>query len=240
MKKTTLIAITLLLSASSVFAQSGATANGTDKYFHFGLNVTPGLYFASPGNSGTGVSNAANGAAFGFGYGVNLEFYFTMNYGIATGLEVNSFGVNYTNVTTVKSGNITDSVITTAHQQTMQYLSIPFLLKLRTNSIGSIKYFGEFGLQPSFLLSAMDNPTVTREIYATSFTPETTDNVNIYKQSDFIRLSLVVGLGLEYNLAGTTSIQGAITYDNAFTNLNSSGNNSMLVKGVNLTIGVLF
>jgi hypothetical protein len=243
MKKTVLLAITLLLTASYAFAQDGAaSANGDDKNFHFGLNIMPGLYFATPGTSGGGNSNAANGAAFGFGYGVNLEFYFSHNYGLATGLEVDQIGVNYTNTYTTKNkaGNYTDSVITTAHSQTMQYLAIPLVLKLRTNSIGPIKYFGLFGVQPGFLLSGMDNPTVTREVYSVTFNPATTDNVNDYHESSFFRVSLIVGLGLEYNLAGSTSIQGAITYDNAFTNVNSDSNNSIIAKGVNLTIGVLF
>jgi hypothetical protein len=241
MKKTALLAITLLLTASCAFAQSGAaTANGDDKNFHFGLNITPGLYFATPGTSGGGNVNAANGPAFGFGYGVNLEFYFSHNYGLATGLEVNEIGVNYTNTFTTKTGNYTDSVITTAHTQTMQYLAIPLVLKLRTNAIGPIKYFGLFGLQPGFLLSGMDNPTVTREVYSATFNPTTTDNVNDYHESSFFRVSLIVGLGLEYNLAGSTSVQAAITYDNAFTNVNSNSNNSIIAKGINLTIGVLF
>jgi hypothetical protein len=242
MKKTALLAITLLLSVSYAFAQSegGASANGDDKNFHFGLNITPGLYFASPGTSGNGNSNAANGAAFGFGYGVNLEFYFSHNYGLATGIEVDQIGVNYTNIYTTKTNNYTDSVITTAHTQTMQYLAIPLVLKLRTNAIGPIKYFGLFGVQPGFLLSGMDNPTVTRDIYSYSYPSGTTDNVNIYHESSFFRVSLIVGLGLEYNLAGSTSIQAAITYDNAFTNVNSNSNNSIIAKGVNLTIGVLF
>lgn len=235
MKKTALLA--LLLSASSVFAQSGgASANGDDKNFHFGLNIMPSVYFVSPGTSATGESNAANGADFGFAYGVNLEFYFSHNYGLATGLEVNQFGVNYTNTNNISKALINDS--TTAHNQTMQYLEIPLILKFRTNPIGPIKYFGLFGLEPGFLLSAMDKPTVTNAAFPSD--PVNYGSESIYKQSDFIRLSLVVGLGLEYNLAGTTSIQGAITYDNSFLNLNSDGNNSVLVKGINLTIGVLF
>jgi hypothetical protein len=237
MKKTLLLAVTLLLSTAYTFAQSaGASANGDDRNFHFGLNIEPSLYFASPGTSATGITNTANSPSLGFAYGVNLEFYFSHNYGLATGIEVNSFGVNYTNVNNTSKNLLQDS--TTVHTQTEQYLGIPLLLKLRTNAIGYIKYFGLFGLEPSFLLSSMDKPTVTYNPLPNN--PVNYGNENIYKETDFIRLSLVVGLGLEYNLAGTTSIQGAITYDNAFTNLNSSGNNSVLVKGVNLTIGVLF
>ncbi len=246
MRKPALFAAAILLSVSSAFAQAsgGATANGTDKNFHFGLNVMPGLFFTVPGSTTTvgnnTYSNSANGAGFGFGYGVNLEFYFSQNYGIATGIEVNQFGVNYTNITSTKTGSVTDSSINTAHVQSMQYLQIPILLKLRTNAIGPIKYFGQFGLGTGFLLSAKDNPTVTRTVYATSFPATTTDNANVYKQSDFIRLGLNVGLGLEYSLAGSTSIQVSLNYDNAFTNVNSDGNNSVLAKGVTLVVGVLF
>ncbi|HWY98733.1 MAG TPA: porin family protein [Bacteroidia bacterium] len=246
MRKPALFAAAILLSVSSVFAQAsgGASANGTDKNFHFGLNVMPGLFFAVPGSSNTTgsttIANSANGAGFGFGYGVNLEFYFTQNYGLATGIEVNQFGVNYTNITTVKSGTVTDSSINTAHVQSMQYLQIPLLLKLRTNAIGPIKYFGQFGLGTGFLLSAKDNPTETRTVGATTFPASTTSNNNIYKQSDFIRLGLNVGLGMEYSLAGSTSIQVSLNYDNAFTNVNSDGNNSVLAKGVTLVVGVLF
>lgn len=237
MKKTTLFAFALFASFSSLFAQGGgSSANGDDKNFHFGLNIMPGLYFGSPGTSSAGNTNTANSAGFGFGYGVNLEFYFTPNYGLATGIEVNQFAVNYTNTNTSNSNKLLDS--TTQHVQSMQYIEIPVLLKLRTNSIGLIKYYGEFGLGADFLLSAKDNPTVTYNPLPNN--PVTYQSYSIYKQSDFVRLSLLVGLGLEYNLAGTTSIQGAILYDNAFTNLNSDANNAFLVKGLRLQIGVLF
>jgi len=245
MKKTALFVAVILLSASSLFAQDGgASANGTDRNFHFGLNITPGIYFPTVGSTATSgnttYNNTANSAGFGFGYGINLEFYFTPNYGLATGIEITQFAANYTNVTdTMVAGKVASSY-NTVHQQSMQYLQIPILLKLRTNSIGAIKYFGQFGLGAGFLLSATDNATVTPTYYGTTYPSTSSDNVNIYKQSDFIRLSLVVGLGLEYNLAGSTSIQGSINYDNAFTNLNSNSSNSVLVKGINLTIGVLF
>ncbi|HSY76472.1 MAG TPA: porin family protein [Bacteroidia bacterium] len=245
MRKPALFAAAILLSVSSVFAQAsgGASANGTDKNFHFGLNVTPGLYFAIPGTSTStstaNYSNSANSAGFGFAYGVNLEFYFTQNYGLATGIEVNQFGTNYTNTTSYKnsSGKV-DSTYTTAHQQSMQYLQIPLLLKLRTNAIGPIKYFGQFGLGTGFLLSAVDNNTITGT--GSILQSQNNDKVNVFKNSSFFRLSLVVGLGMEYSLAGATSVQVSINYDNAFTNVNSDGNNSVIMKGVNLVVGVLF
>ncbi|MGP8214348.1 MAG: outer membrane beta-barrel protein [Bacteroidia bacterium] len=247
MKKTTLFVIATILAVSSAFAQpsSGASANGDDRNFHFGLNFTPGLYFPSFTSVTTAnnvsYTNNGGGVGFGYGYGVNLEFYFSHNYGIATGLEVTQFNVYYTNITDTLVNGVTAKSDNTVHQQTVQYLEIPALLKLRTNSIGLLKYFGQFGLGTGFLLSSTDNPTVTRTVTGLPPYPSvTTDNVNIYKQTDFIRLALVIGLGVEYNIAGTTSLQGSLNYDNAFTNVNSNGNNSVKMKGINLVIGVLF
>jgi hypothetical protein len=245
MRKPALFAAAILLSASSLFAQDGgATANGTDRNFHFGLNFTPGVYFPIVGSlvtaGNTTYSNAANAPGFGYGYGVNLEFYFTQNYGLATGVEVLAFQANYTNTTdTLVSGKVSTSD-QTVHQQSMQYLEIPLLLKFRTNSIGMIKSYGEFGLSLGGLLSASDNNTVTRSGVLINTTSTTTNAVNIYSSSSFFRVGLDVGLGLEYNIAGPTSIQGAIHYDNAFTNMNSNSNNSVIMKGINLVIGVLF
>lgn len=244
MKKTLLLIVGISLFSLTSFAQgaaaSGSNANGADKNFHFGLNITPGLYWVKA----NGTSNAANGSSFGFGYGVNLEFYFTQNYGFVTGLEIASFGANYTNTNSwvPKNTQTTDSI--TAHSYKLQYLEIPLMLKFRTQPIGMIKYFGIVGLNPGIRLKATDDYTVTGNAINPAGNAYTADysvnNVNINSQTSIIRLAFVIGAGLEYNLAGTTSVQAALCYDSGFLNINSSSSNSILSKGVTLTIGVLF
>ena len=140
MKKIIICAIALIISCSSAFSQSASSANGEDKSFHFGLNIKPGYYWLNTETS----NNTANSGSLGFGFGVNLEFYFTQNYGFCTGLELTSFGANYTNTVSGNVNPFKDS--TTAHQYTMQYLEIPLTFKFRTLPIGLIKYFGIVGL----------------------------------------------------------------------------------------------
>ena len=222
MRKITFAILAVVFSCYSVLGQS--SSGGDSKNFHFGLNVTPGLYWLKPNSS----NNAGNGSSFGFGYGANLEFYFTQNYGLCTGLEVTSFKGKYTNT-------ITDS--TTAHVQSLEYLQLPLLLKMKTNAIGLMKYFGQVGLGTGILLKATDNYTV-------SFPPSTLshseNNVKVSSEINPLRLSLVIGLGVEYNIASSTSLQFAANFDNGFLNVNKSGNSQILSKGITLTVGVLF
>jgi hypothetical protein len=65
MKKVILLATAIIFSCSMAFGQAsgGSTANGADKNFHFGLNITPGLYWLKANST----NNASNGSSFGFG-----------------------------------------------------------------------------------------------------------------------------------------------------------------------------
>jgi hypothetical protein len=113
---------------------------------------------------------------------------------------------------------------------------------MKTNSIGKVRLFGQIGLKAGFLLKSTDNYTV--ENYSIIGPPLPVEysrsNIDIYSQTDFIRLALVVGLGVEYNLIGNTCFQFSLNYDNGFTNLNNTSSSQVLSKGVSATIGVLF
>ncbi|HTA26796.1 MAG TPA: porin family protein [Bacteroidia bacterium] len=206
-----------------------------ERYFHFGLNFTPGIYWTVPNSS----NNTANGASFGYGYGANLEFYFTRNYGLLTGIEVTDIDAKYIN-TTPMQGYYYDSII--KHNETVQYLQIPFELKLKTSPLGKMRFYGLVGLDFGFRLKATDDYTYTEYTNAVPpgfyFPPG--NNVNISSQTDFFRVSLVIGGGVEYTLAGNTALQASLTYNNCFTNLNNTGSNAVNVKGVELMVGILF
>lgn len=236
MKKTVLLSAAFFMLAITSFAQSsssssGSPTNGDNKNFHFGLNVMPGLYWLKANSS----NNASNNSSFGFGYGVNLEFYFTQNYGFVTGLEVTSFGAKYTNTET-NSNILLDS--TTAHDYKLQYLEIPLGFKFKTQAIGLMKYFGVVGLNPGIRLKATDDYTVT--IPSGSNYSYSKNNVSINSETSIVRLAFTIGAGFEYNMAGTTSLQVAVNYDNGFLNINSDSKSSILSKGVTLTVGILF
>ncbi len=205
------------------------------RYFHFGLNFTPGIYWTVPNSS----NNTSNGASFGYGYGANLEFYFTRNYAILTGFEITDIGAKYINNTPLQ-GYYLDSI--TQHNETVQYLQIPFELKLKTSPFHRLRYYGVVGLDFGFRLKATDDYSVTKNTNALPafLDSYTINNADIAGQTDLFRVSLVMGLGVEYTLAGSTALQASINYNNCFTNLNNTSDNSLKVKGIELMLGVLF
>lgn len=231
MKKLTFAILAIVFSCYSVLGQSSDS-----KSFHFGLNVTPGLYWLKPNTQ----NNTSNGSSFGFGYGANLEFYFTQNYGLCTGLEVTSFKAKYTNTINDNTTNVLKDSVTQHTGLSLEYLELPLMLKMKTNAIGLMKYFGQVGLGTGVLLKATDAYTVTGGMNQPASQTYSKSNVKVNSQTNLLRLSLVIGLGVEYNIASSTSLQFAANFDNGFLNLNKSSDSQVLSKGITLTVGVLF
>ena len=234
MKKLTFAILAVVFSCYTVLGQS--SSGGDSKNFHFGLNVTPGLYWLKPNTQ----NNTGNGSSFGFGYGANLEFYFTQNYGLCTGLEVTSFKAKYTNVINDNTTNLFKDSTTQHTGLSLEYLELPLMLKMKTNAIGLMKYFGQVGLGTGVLLKATDAYTVTGGMNQPASQTYSKSNVKVNSQTNLLRLSLVIGLGVEYNIASSTSLQFAANFDNGFLNLNKSSDSQVLSKGITLTVGVLF
>ncbi len=209
------------------------------RYFHFGLNFTPGIYWVSPNTA----NNTANGSSLGYGYGANLEFYFTRNYGVVLGMEISTLGAKYTNSTdNPAQGWGKDSIIN--HDESLQYLQLPIMLKMKTSPFGRIRYFGLIGLDFGFRLKATDNYSGNNELFRSPPMPITipfsANNVDISDQTNFFRASFIIGLGAEYELAGSTTLQASLVYNNTFTNLNSTDSSEVAVKGIELMVGILF
>lgn len=88
-----------------------------------------------------GLSN--DGIRIGFTYGLVTEFKFSSNYAFATGIDVSYRGGKF------KYSLGDDDVSFT---QKLQFLDVPVALKLRTNEIGYMKYYGTFGFLPGVII----------------------------------------------------------------------------------------
>jgi hypothetical protein len=91
----------------------------------------------------------------------------------------------------------------------LNYVEIPLSLKLMTNQIGYITYFGQFGLQGGInIRSRADITTLNgtnnkvKEDFGADVTPG--------------NFSLLVGAGLEYNITGETSLLAGLQFANGF------------------------
>jgi hypothetical protein len=252
MKKIGLLSIVfaLFIHSNSLVAQD----SGSDRMFHFGLKVAPALSWFSPGDK----KFTNNGVKFGFGYGLITEFGFSKNYAFSTGLEILNAGGKltfpkspdkalYTVLNTDVTPNRNDTFLLFKRDYKLRYINVPLLLKLKTNQLGAMTYFGQFGLDASFKWSAKANDDVSL-----NGTESTRNDVDIAKDINFIRLALNVGLGAEYNLSGSTSLVFSINYNNGFTNAMRKDSKMLLDKNLNalsqkavfnyvaLTVGVLF
>lgn len=252
MKKSALLPILIAM----IFMSRSAFAQGTDdsRLFHFGLKVAPALSWFKPNDK----KFTNDGSKLGFGYGLITEFGFSKNYAFSTGLEVLNAGGKlgfpkspdstfYLVLNEDVTPSRTDTFLLQQRNYKLRYVNLPLLLKLKTNQLGAMTYFGQFGFDLSFKWQAMADDDVIL-----NGTPSTRNTVDISKDINFIRLALNVGLGAEYNLAGSTSLVFSLNYNNGFTNALRKNSKMLYNKKFNalvqnaifnyvgLTIGVLF
>lgn len=206
MKKTTVL-ITLLALVLGSFAQ---------RDFQLGLHFSPNIGWVKP----NGNTIASDGAKLGYTFGVIGDFNITENYILSTGLQLMNTGLSIikpdaqtiADDPTVRYGKTTADI-------RLNYVDIPVTLKLRTNEIGYMKYYGQvgFGLGVNYRAAADEEFS-----YATATSTGATlsnENVDYDSEINLFRAALVIGAGVEYNLSGNTSLIAGVTFNNGFTNI---------------------
>jgi hypothetical protein len=151
--------------------------------FRFGLKASPSLAWFKTDTKGL----EPDGSKLTFSWGFMGEYFFADNYAFASGVELSSYGGK---LTTPNPTNIVDMDVK------LNYIDIPLTIKMRTNEIGYMRYFGQFGVTPGFNISSKADyeSTVTTNGTTTTVTVEDDDI-----KSDIVTLnvSLVISLGAE-------------------------------------------
>lgn len=144
------------LAGKNVSAQMSEPISSSDKLkrLRFGVFVAPTISWMKPTAEKDGSQIQNNGGSKpGLIYGLMGDYYFTDNYAIASGLYINSGGgkIHTSNdvISTVNPWAITRADI----NYTLQYLEIPVALKLRTDEINKMRFFGQVGLTVAFNIS---------------------------------------------------------------------------------------
>jgi hypothetical protein len=180
-----------------------------------------------------------NAAGAGFTIGMTGDYNINTNIAISSGVEFNleSFKLNYGNASNTDLGNVfyayTDTDINKYKDGVVQdfsdssafelgtrkfrskYITIPFFLKFQTNMIGSMKYYGKFGLRTSILAGVRmddtgydanyDNGAFTRNSNGER-TQENMKPLGIKKGLTHVRLGVGIYGGAEWNFTGNTFI----------------------------------
>jgi hypothetical protein len=134
-----------------------------------------------------------------------MDYNFTDNYSFSSGIDITSRGG--------KLENKIDS-ITYVQKYKLQFIEIPLTLKMRTNEIGYLTYFGQFGFTPGAKIKAIAD--------IDSKTPSTTttlEDIDINKEILGLNIDLVISLGVEYSLGGNASLYTALKFNNGFIDI---------------------
>lgn len=209
-----------VLSVSLLSAQESST----DKKFRFGLKVAPATLWYKSGTSEV----SSSGTNIGFAYGLMADYLFAENYSISTGLEMLLMNAKYT-YETPASGIV--SAIKTDFKSNYQFVQIPVSIKMKSNEIGGIRYFGKFGFNNAICYKSTADISQNGTIQK---------NKDISSNTNRFRFGLFIGGGAEYNISGSTNIIAGLHFDNGFLNMNSSNLSKIYSRGIVLDLGVVF
>jgi hypothetical protein len=220
----------VLLFFAFAFLVTTSWSQSSDSKFRFGVKVQPALAWFRV-DAPDEVHLESDGLPFGFGYGLITDFKFTDRYAFSTGLEVAYRGgkIKY---------SYTDAGVTFTEKDklSLQFVEIPLCLKLRTNEIGYITYFFQAGVSPGYAIRTRAEIKVNDKVID--------DNRDISDQINEFNLSMVLGVGAEYSLSGSTDLLLGITFNNGFLDLLDDKNYDGEVKGnsnyLALVVGVMF
>lgn len=133
----------------------------------------------------------------------------------------------------------------------MQYIEIPLTLKLKTNEIGYLTYFLQFGLSPGICIRSKADFTTSIQSGGVTAS-SSSDKVDVKNGINNINLSMIIGGGVEYTLSGSTTLLLGVQFNNGFLDvlddkfddgLLSEDDRKTLKANSNylaLTVGILF
>ncbi len=216
--KQTLIVVFLICSGISLFSQNAK----------FGVYVDPQLVWLSPDSR----EIIGDGVKLGISGGLVINKYFQKNYAIQTGIAIGTQGgklrfgtesyfTSYNEVDTLQAGTTVD--------YSLNYITVPVGLRLKTNQIGYFSYYARVGLTNQFNIKAR----------ATS-SDGTLDKNNINEEIFFYNLAYHFGIGIEYSISEDTALDFGISYHNGFIDHTNDKTFIAYSRNLALRIGVIF
>ena len=239
MKKVFLFLVTLSMMAAEMAAQDATD----DARTRFGIKVAPNLSWTRSDTKGL----ESDGSRFGYSVGLLAEFPIGIsgNYRFATGVFLTNIGGK-----TAYSYSTADTVgrsTTVLDQRTLnlRFIELPLTIKLMTNEIGYVRYYGQLGLMAGANLRARQDFETTFTTAGVVTTVSDTE-IDVKDQIRSVRAALVIGAGMEYNFSGQTALLAGVTYNSSIINLLEKDalpgleKSKLLADYLELTLGVFF
>ena len=225
-----------ILLVAVLFAVQGFSQDF--KKFKFGFKVDPNISWMSPKSTDI----ISEGVLVRGAFGLVADVMFSERYAFGTGVSILGSGGQlsfFDYEDRIGDAGESNFIVKRNRKYKLKYVEIPLTLKLRTDEIGYITYWGQFGLGLGFATKATadDNIKFFSElvedademgfswidsgsaISTLAKEDEEEMGVDISGEMSPIRASLIVGAGIDYSLSGNTSLMFGIAYNNGLTNV---------------------
>lgn len=190
----------------------------------FGAYIAPNSSWMHPTASKSDDGNyhvQSDGSIIGYSWGLMADYFFSENYGIATGFNLNTTGGQiFANGSSNPNPNAPNDVLAAKFKYHLQFLEIPFALKLRSDEVGpsGVKIFGQVGLTLGINISRKADYDVT---YNDSYGTQQTISGNNEKLTGVlatppIDLQMNVGAGMEVPITEKMRFYTGLFFNNAF------------------------
>ena len=218
--------LTLSLIAGLLFSVNAQDAS--DKMVLAGLTLGGAIIINDP------QTNTMNSKAGGdFIVGMALDWNFSKNIGLATGIEFdfNRFRTSYNQAIFLNyrdkdvlqfrdynDENTDNSFLVNERQHKSIYLSVPLMLKFQTNFMGYMRYYGKFGVRNSFMLTTRtSNKGQAYDVSGDAVDVTQLDDMKSPGSMSFYKGSIGIAGGAEYNISGNTVLVAELGYYYGFS-----------------------
>lgn len=236
-----------LLAAALVLISTVSMAQKHSKDLRIGFKIEPNISWFHPVENGV----KSDGSKVGINYGIMLDYEFSDNYILATGLQVSQVGgkLSYTgntwdskHVGYVVADN-SDTKNTANYNVGIQYLEIPFAIKLKSGNKNKMNYWGSFGGFLAVPLKARAN-VQTNFIVGGATSNYSKDNDNVISNVQPITIGMQIGAGVEIPVSDNNVVVAGLVFNNGFVDVTKNnswgGDGRINLNNIALKLGIFF
>lgn len=227
-----------LLLIISLVTMISLNANAQTNGARIGIKAGPAVNWASAGS----IAAKGDGIGLGAGFGLVYDYYFSDQFAVSSGVNLNLIRMKYDFTDRRRAEDFLEETNMMVNRRLKAMnIEIPLMIKARMDVFDSFAAFVEAGGGLSF--NCKDFGMDDYSFYWVS--PQELSFEDCTNQYRMMQLSMVFGLGVEYEINRNLSTFVQLTFDHSFSNafissLEKQTGSILRYNIVGLEVGILF